>query len=186
MLNPSTKLAWEVFDDGAISGSQRCCFFHCRTQCLIDATVHAAYVPSTCTPFYLLTEVLPVLLVGLAWETLHVIPGLSDGGVISILENTEKGSTLVSKGREQSSRAYQSVCFLLQRPKTSDAASDMEPLSSAQVFSGGRVQRTRAWSVSQSAYRCHRKQAPVPLDSIELAPPNNNVIELGPIFGPGV
>ncbi len=42
-----------VFDDGAISCSQRCCFFHCRTQCLIDATVHAAYVPRTCTPFYL-------------------------------------------------------------------------------------------------------------------------------------
>ncbi len=100
---PSTKLAWKVIDEGAISGSQRCFFFHCRTQCFIDAAVHAAYVPSTCTPFYLLTKVLPVLLIGLACEALHVIPGftiVNDGGVVYILENTETGSMLVSKGAE--------------------------------------------------------------------------------------
>ncbi len=37
--------------------------------------------------------------------------------------------------------------------------------------------------VSVTVCRVH---APVPLDSVELAPPDNNVIELVPMFGPGV
>ncbi len=84
---------------------------------------HPAYVPSICTPFYLLTEVLPVMLVGLACETLHVIPGftiVSDGGVVYILENTETDSTLVSKGREQSSRACKEPIRLFPSTKAED------------------------------------------------------------------
>jgi len=73
--------------------------FHCRTQSLIDAAVHAAYVPSSCTLFYFLTEVLPVLLIGLACNMLDVIPDLmimSNGGIITVLESTETGRMLVS------------------------------------------------------------------------------------------
>ncbi len=161
MLNKSTKLAWEVFCEPLIAPLSRCCFFTVGPS----ASLMPLYMPRI-SP--VLAHVLPS-----HWGPASTArrPGVGDAsrhswpydserwsdGVDSILEITEKGSTLVSKGQEQSSRAYKEPIRLFPSTKAEDpdAASVMEPLSSAQVFSGGSVVNSEVKALHTRTESCH-------------------------------